>query len=173
MNNLGLILERVDWHNFFIQHGSSVDNRSFKNFAEFEHNEIVNLSRSHPRVEAYSVLVDNEWNRSDFKLNKSHENLRKMSANQDPNNLSVLSRGRQRMLEASGDRSMISIDENFVHSSCSRSRSKKKHNGLLTNRNPRNSKRAKTPFESTQIVDGHLMPIRINKPNRNGKSTFR
>ena len=78
-------------------------------------------------------------------------------------------------MEVSGDRSVISIDEQYIHSSASRSKSRRKRNGrsngLSKVSKPRN--RCKTPFDTTMIVDGHLMPIRVNKKKREGKSTFR
>jgi hypothetical protein len=85
----------------------------------------------------------------------------------------VISRGRQSRIEASGDRSAISIDEQYIHSSCSRSRSRKRkdrngyHNGISKSSK---KKRCKTPFDTTLIVDGHLMPIRVNKKEREGSS---
>lgn len=61
---------------------------------------------------------------------------------------------------------MISIDDQFVHQSCSRSKSRKKDrifkNGL-SNYKTADRKRCKTPFDTTMVVDGHLMPIRVNK----------
>jgi len=97
-------------------------------------------------------------------------------------------------MEAAGDKSMISIDEQFVHNSVSRSRSPiKKRFGdnsdinmisntknlktsisksQLSSRKSSKVKRAKTPFDTTMIVDGHLMPIRVNKRNGNA-SQFR
>ena len=88
---------------------------------------------------------------------------------------SVFSRGRQARFEAAGDKSEISIDEQFVHSSRSRSRSARKpsRKGSKKTSAQKSKKRCKTPFDSTMIVDGHLMPIRVNKQERNGHSAFR
>ena len=84
----------------------------------------------------------------------------------------MISRGRQSRLEVSGDRSVISIDEQYVHKSASRSKSKKKRS-IKTDKKKVSRKRCKTPFDSTLIVDGHLMPIRVNTNKANGKSTLR
>ena len=84
----------------------------------------------------------------------------------------MISRGRQSRMEASGDRSTISIDEQYVRNSASRSRSRRKNKLFTSPNKSKTKKRATTPFDSTMIVDGHLMPIRINKQQRNGKSAF-
>jgi hypothetical protein len=131
---------------------------------QFEQEEMRKMSHSHSRVDAYSIIIDPESNKNLLTVNKSHENL---------NNHSTISRGRLRVIEASGDRSVISIDEHFIKSSCSRSRSKNRNGGSLSVIESKRTKRSKTPFDSTQIVEGHLMPIRINKQKRGGQSTFR
>ena len=137
---------------------------------EFERDEFSKLSRSHPRIEAHSVLFDHDSIRSIMKLNKSQEQLHTVN---DISNHSVLSRGRQRKYQASGDRSVISIDEQFIHSSCSKGRSRNRAHNRLISKKSKHTKRAKTPFDSTQIVDGHLMPIRVNKSIKEGKASFR
>jgi hypothetical protein len=60
-----------------------------------------------------------------------------------------------------------------VHNSCSRSPPKSKSPNKKIGINLKlPKKRCKTPFDSTMVVDGHLMPIRVNKKS-NGHFTFR
>ena len=65
---------------------------------------------------------------------------------------------------------MISIEGQYIHKSCSKSRSRKRDTMLFKNQDLKIKasliKRWKTPFDTTMVVDGHLMPIRVNKKNR-------
>jgi hypothetical protein len=141
---------------------------TFKLFMQSQREEIKKLSRSHPRLSVYSRLGEEEFAQFEAKTNKSFEHL-KVSHHPNFQDHSIISKGRQSRLEASGDRSVISIDEQYLHSSCSRSKSKRK----AQKKSAFSNKRCKTPFDSTVIVDGHLMPIRVNKQDRNGHSAFR
>jgi hypothetical protein len=68
---------------------------------------------------------------------------------------------------------MISIDEQYVHNSCSRSPPKSNSPNKKRRMNSKlPKKRCKTPFDSTMVVDGHLMPIRVNRKSK-GHCTFR
>ena len=143
---------------------------SIRTMHQFERDEINKLSRSHPRINSHSVLFDHDSVRSIWRLNKSQEQLH--TVNNISNN-SVLSRGRQKEYLASGDRSVISIDEQFIHSSCSKGRTRNRTHARLMSRKGKSTKRDVTPFDSTQIVDGHLMPIRVNKAARYEKLSLR
>lgn len=69
---------------------------------------------------------------------------------------------------------MLTIEDQYIHKSCSKSKSRKrilfKNKDLGLKASP--VKRSKTPFDTTMVVDGHLMPIRVNKRNRK-LSTYR